>query len=136
MSDIVERLRSPEVLITNGLLISPVAHEGAAEIEKLEAENERLRAENDMIRRTAAVWSDAHEKQSELALKYVSELNRVIAQRNEVVAENGRLRAALEEIRDLPGEINTGNYNHDDAVRLNDAFIEAYHIARAALEGK
>jgi hypothetical protein len=44
--------------------------------------------------------------------------------------------AALEEIRDLPGEINTGNYNHDDAVRLNDAFIETYHIARAALEEK
>jgi hypothetical protein len=87
MSDIVERLRSPEVLITNGLLISPVAHEGAAEIARLRAENERL-------------------------------------------------RATLEEIRDLPGEINTGNYNHDDAVRLNDAFIETYHIARAALEGK
>jgi hypothetical protein len=51
-------------------------------------------------------------------------------------AENKQLRAALEEIRDLPGEINTGNYNHDDAVRLNDAFIETYHIARAALEGK
>jgi hypothetical protein len=51
-------------------------------------------------------------------------------------AENERLRAALEEIRDLPGEINTGNYNHDDAVRLNDAFIETYHIARAALEEK
>ncbi len=94
MSDIVERLRSPEVLITNGLLISPVAYEGAAEIEKLEAENERLRAE----------------------IK--------------------RMRTALEEIRDLPGEINTGNYNHDDAVRLNDAFIETYHIARAALEEK
>jgi hypothetical protein len=51
-------------------------------------------------------------------------------------AENERMRAALEEIRDLPGEINTGNYNHDDAVRLNDAFIETYHIARTALEGK
>jgi hypothetical protein len=51
-------------------------------------------------------------------------------------AENARLRTALEEIRDLPGEINTSNYNHDDAVRLNDAFIETYHIARAALEGK
>jgi hypothetical protein len=50
MSDIVERLRSPEVLITNGLLISPVAYEGAAEIEKLEAENERLRAENERFR--------------------------------------------------------------------------------------
>jgi hypothetical protein len=37
MSDIVERLRSPEVLITNGLLISPVAHEGAARIEALDA---------------------------------------------------------------------------------------------------
>jgi hypothetical protein len=51
-------------------------------------------------------------------------------------AENERLRAALEEIRDLPGEINTGNYNHDDVVRLNDAFIETYHIASAALEGR
>ncbi len=44
MTDIVERLRSPEVLITNGLLISPVAHEGAAEIARLRAENERFRA--------------------------------------------------------------------------------------------
>jgi predicted nuclease with TOPRIM domain len=58
------------------------------------------------------------------------------AENKQLRAENERLRAALEEIRDLPGEINTSNYNHDDVVRLNDAFIETYHIARAALEGR
>ena len=61
----------------------------------LTAENERLRAEIDMIRRTAAAWLDAHKAQSDRALKYVSELNRVIAERDEVVAEIERLRAGL-----------------------------------------
>jgi hypothetical protein len=81
----------------------------AARIEELEAENERLRAENDKIRRIAAVWSDAHEKQSELALKYVFELNRVIAERNEVVAENGRLRAAADDLRQY---VSRADYHH------------------------
>jgi hypothetical protein len=36
-SDIVERLRSPEVFITTGGMVSPVAEEAAAEIEKLRA---------------------------------------------------------------------------------------------------
>lgn len=39
--DIVERLRTTEVLITHGQLISPVAHEAADEIERLR-EDKRL----------------------------------------------------------------------------------------------
>jgi len=35
MDDIVERLRSPEVLFTDGMLISPVACVAATEIERL-----------------------------------------------------------------------------------------------------
>ena len=39
--DIVKRLRSPEVLITDGQMISPVAFEAADEIERLRKENQR-----------------------------------------------------------------------------------------------
>ncbi|WP_396190315.1 hypothetical protein [Flavobacterium sp.] len=49
-------------------------------------------------------------------------------------AENEKLRAALEQIKALPGEINPSNYDHNDVETLNNAFIEAYHIARAALQ--
>ena len=35
MTDIVERLRSPEVFFTDGMFISPVAYEAADEIERL-----------------------------------------------------------------------------------------------------
>lgn len=45
MSDLVERLRSPEVFIDTGGFFSPTAQEAAARIEALEAENARLRAE-------------------------------------------------------------------------------------------
>ena len=41
---------------------------------------------------------------------------------------------ALQAIEELPGEINTSNYTHDDVCALNDAYIEIYHIAKAALE--
>ena len=37
MTDIVERLRSPEVFLSVGGMVSPVAHEAAAEIERLRA---------------------------------------------------------------------------------------------------
>jgi len=39
MTDIIERLRSPEAFITYGQMISPVALEAAAEIELLRIEN-------------------------------------------------------------------------------------------------
>lgn len=45
--------------------------------------------------------------------------------------ENAKLRAALVAIRDLPGEINLGNYTDDDVAALNNAFIESFHIATA-----
>ena len=51
----------------------------------------------------------------------------------EAAAEIERLRAALEAIKALPGEINPSNYDYADVVALNDAFIEAFQIARAAL---
>ena len=44
-----------------------------------------------------------------------------------------RLRAALISIMQLDGEINPMNYDAHDVSKLNNAFIEAYHIARAAL---
>jgi hypothetical protein len=43
MTDIVERLRSPEVFIDVGGMTSPVALLAAAEIERLRAEVHRLR---------------------------------------------------------------------------------------------
>ena len=53
-----------------------------------------------------------------------------------LMAENAKLRAALEEITLLPGEINHSNYDHDDVVALNNSFAEAFHIACAALGGE
>ena len=57
MTDIVDRLRSPEVFIDMGGMTSRVAHEAAAEIERLREavktaadEIERLRAEIAMLR--------------------------------------------------------------------------------------
>ena len=46
-----------------------------------------------------------------------------------VSKENARLRAALRNIKSLTGEINTYNYDHNDVVALNEAFIEAVSIA-------
>ena len=44
-----------------------------------------------------------------------------------------RLRGALKEIMDLPGEINPSNYDHVDVCELNRQFCLTYEIARAAL---
>lgn len=43
MTDIVERLRSPEVFIMDGAMISPVALEAAHEIEQLRKEFDIMR---------------------------------------------------------------------------------------------
>lgn len=51
----------------------------------------------------------------------------------EPVAEIERLRSALREIRDLHGEINPSNYDHDDACELNRQFVYALTIADQAL---
>jgi predicted nuclease with TOPRIM domain len=40
--DIVERLKSSEVFITHGQMISPVAYEAADQITRLRVDNERL----------------------------------------------------------------------------------------------
>ena len=48
-------------------------------------------------------------------------------------AEISRLREALAEISNLPGEINPSNYNHDDVCELNRQFVYSYEIARQAL---
>ena len=45
MTDIVDRLRSPEVFIDMGGMTSRVAHEAAAEIEWLRGERNRLAAD-------------------------------------------------------------------------------------------
>jgi len=42
MTDIVERLRSPEVFIDAGGMVSPVAHEAADEIKRLRAALEKI----------------------------------------------------------------------------------------------
>jgi hypothetical protein len=44
------------------------------------------------------------------------------------------LREALEQIADLPGEINPSNYDHDDACELNRQFCYGATIARRALD--
>lgn len=48
--------------------------------------------------------------------------------------EIARLREAMEEIRDLTGEINPSNYDHDDACFLNSQFCYAGSIAESALK--
>ena len=52
---------------------------------------------------------------------------------DEANARAERLEAALREIKDLEGEINTSNYDHDDACELNRQFCYAVNIADAAL---
>lgn len=47
--------------------------------------------------------------------------------------EIGRLRKALQDIKELPGEINPDNYDHDDVVLLNNSFCKAFEIACTAL---
>lgn len=64
------------------------------------------------------------------------EIENLQAEIKRLRAENERLRAALGSIMELEGEINPMNYDADDVSKLNNAFIESYHIARAALEGK
>ena len=41
----------------------------------------------------------------------------------------------LIELRELPGEINVDNYDHDDVCYLNEQFCASYHIAVDALKG-
>lgn len=53
----------------------------------------------------------------------------------ELEAEIIRLRNALLEIMDLPGELNMGNYTHEDVSVLNDSHIAAFMIANEALGG-
>ena len=55
------------------------------------------------------------------------------AVRDPLLAEIERLREALKEIMDLPGEINPSNYDHVDVCELNRQFCLTYEIARAAL---
>jgi hypothetical protein len=43
MTNIIERLRSPEVFLSTSGMVSPVAHQAASEIERLLAENALLR---------------------------------------------------------------------------------------------
>jgi hypothetical protein len=43
------------------------------------------------------------------------------------------LLEALREIRDLDGEINPNNYDHDDVCNLNSQFIRSYEIADDAI---
>lgn len=52
-----------------------------------------------------------------------------------MVDEVERLREALREIMELPGEINPSNYDHDDVCELNRQFCYAYETAKAALNG-
>jgi len=52
----------------------------------------------------------------------------------EYQARIAKLEAALLEIIDMPGEINLCNYHPDDVRKLNNAFIDCYHIASKALE--
>ncbi len=90
----------------------PLLIEAADEIERLRSEVQTW-----ISHTKTAVWSDSEE------CKFLTE-------------ENAKLRAALGSIMELEGEINPMNYDADDVSKLNNAFIESYHIARAALEGK
>lgn len=56
-----------------------------------------------------------------------------LRERREAAAEISKLREALKEIYNLPGEVNVNNYDHSDVEYLNANFIEAITIAEAAL---
>jgi hypothetical protein len=88
MTDIVERLRSPEVFIDAGGMTSPVAREAAAEIE-------RLRAERD----TAEARATAAEAARDALLSNATNAALpALARADRAEAERDRLRKALREI--------------------------------------
>jgi hypothetical protein len=69
MKDITERLRSPEVFITHGQMISPVGREGAAEIDRLRKALSKVAskdiqswAEAALRENHAKAWQDALER--------------------------------------------------------------------------
>lgn len=58
---------------------------------------------------------------------------RVVDENVRLRIENTKLLTALTAIMELDGEINPNNYDDCDVSKLNNAFIEAFYIARAAL---
>ena len=44
-----------------------------------------------------------------------------------------KMAEALEEIKELDGELNPNNYDHEDVIFLNEQFIDAYKISKEAL---
>lgn len=110
--DIVERLRTPGDF-EGDPYVEAIVEEAAALIESLRAENRRA-------------W-EAYQ----IAWQQAVENGEALTAFNAKVA---RLEDALREIRDLPGEINPSNYDHDDVCHLNAQFIEAYRIANDALD--
>jgi hypothetical protein len=125
MTDIVERLRSPEVLITNGLLISPVAYEGAAEIARLRAENGRLQKSVDVKR-------EVRDCMLKSMLAKIDEVKKL-------TTENERLRAVLEPFATFCAEMDALPHcaaKPDEAVIHWPLTVGAFRAARSAWEGK
>ena len=56
--------------------------------------------------------------------------------RHPLAARVAELEAGLNAIMSLTGEINPSNYDHDDVMTLNNAFIETFNIARDTLRTK
>jgi hypothetical protein len=78
---------------------------------------------SDIVERLRGFWGDVSNRD---IIEAADEIER-LRSRSET------LEAALREIRDLEGEINTSNYDHDDACELNRQFCYAVNIADAAL---
>jgi len=75
VTDIVERLRSPEVFIDTGGMTSPVARQAADEIERLRAERavlrQMLRLAEKAMRATQSYGSDKAQASADLAYQAV-----------------------------------------------------------------
>jgi hypothetical protein len=116
MTDIVERLRSPEVFIDTGGMTSPVARQAADEIERLRAERDRLAS----------------------SCGHCGELERAFIRFHEAEAERDRLRDAVQWFIDND-ETNEGDtplpeYGGRCWNEINAYYIDGLNRARAALK--
>ena len=130
MSDIVERLKSPAVLIDNGGMVSLVAYEAADEITRLRAELAAAIAERDAVIERA-------EKYQRTAAELSDKLNGTPCAEIRWQYERAALREALEPFARLSDRI-PDDYEDgrpDVTITLEKVPVKVIRAARAALDG-
>lgn len=107
--------------------INSKAHQAAASILR-----DHVEAKLAEVRANVMIWQSKCQMEADERRREIADRDRTIA---EQAAELAKLREALAEISNLPGEINPSDYDHDDACELNRQFCYAITSADAALGG-